>query len=221
MSSDEVVKAIEEKTGDLDSTLTLSASNMDLSALGGSGIDVVIEGDDLDTLRTLAGDMAELLRQTEGTAQIDDGLEDGSQEIRVVVDKNKAMERNLTVAQVYQQVSSALQEENTATSVTLNNESMPVIVVENSGLTRENLAAYTWTVTDSAGEEKTLRLSDVAQVYEAEGFSAIRHDNQVRTLTVSCQIDVYKRQSKMHRGDPSSAWVMARLLSIIGRWTAS
>ena len=189
MSSDEVVKAIEEKTGDLDATLTLSASNMDLSALGGSGIDVVIEGDDLDTLRTLAGDMAELLRQTEGTAQIDDGLEDGSQEIRVVVDKNKAMERNLTVAQVYQQVSSALQEENTATSVTLNNESMPVIVVENSGLTRENLAAYTWTVTDSAGEEKTLRLSDVAQVYEAEGFSAIRHDNQVRTLTVSCQID--------------------------------
>ncbi len=189
MSSDEAVKAIEEKTGDLDCTLTLSGSSMDLSALGGSGMDVVIEGDDLDTLRTLAEDMAELLRQTEGTTQIDDGLESGAQEIRVVVDKNKAMERNLTVAQVYQQVAAALQEENTATNVTLSNESMPVIVVENSGLTRENLAAYTWTVTDSAGQEKTLRLSDVAQVYEAEGFSAIRHDNQVRTLTVSCQID--------------------------------
>lgn len=189
MSSDEAVKAIEEKTSDLDCTLTLSGSSMDLSALGGSGMDVVIEGDDLDTLRTLAEDMAELLRQTEGTTQIDDGLESGAQEIRVVVDKNKAMERNLTVAQVYQQVAAALQEENTATNVTLSNESMPVIVVENSGLTRENLAAYTWTVTDSAGQEKTLRLSDVAQVYEAEGFSAIRHDNQVRTLTVSCQID--------------------------------
>lgn len=189
MSSDEVVKAIEDKTGDLDCTLTLSANSMDLSALGGSGMDVVIEGDDLDTLRALAGDMAELLRQTEGTTQIDDGLESGAQEIRVVVDKNKAMERNLTVAQVYQQVAAALQEENTATNVTLSNETMPVIVVENSRLTRENLAAYTWTVTDSAGEEKTLRLSDVAKVYEAEGFSAIRHDNQVRTLTVSCQVD--------------------------------
>ncbi|MFR1759705.1 MAG: efflux RND transporter permease subunit, partial [Christensenellaceae bacterium] len=189
MSSDEAVKAIEEKTSDLDCTLTLSGSSMDLSALGGSGMDVVIEGDDLDTLRTLAEDMAELLRQTEGTTQIDDGLESGAQEIRVVVDKTKAMERNLTVAQVYQQVAAALQEENTATNVTLSNESMPVIVVENSGLTRENLAAYTWTVTDSAGQEKTLRLSDVAQVYKAEGFSAIRHDNQVRTLTVSCQID--------------------------------
>ena len=32
-------------------------------------------------------------------------------------------------------------------------------------------------------------MSDVAKVYEAEGFSAIRHDNQVRTLTVSCQVD--------------------------------
>ncbi len=189
MSSDEVARAIEEKTADLDATLTVSSTNMDLSALGGSGMDVVIEGDDLDTLRALAEDMAELLRQTEGTTGIDDGLENGAQEIRVVVDKNEAMKRNLTVAQVYQQVAAALEEENTATNVTLNNESMPVIVVENSGLTRENLAAYTWTMTDAAGEEKTIRLSDVAQVKQAEGFASIQHDNQTRTLTVSCQID--------------------------------
>ena len=47
-----------------------------------------------------------------------------------MVDKNKAMEHGLTVAQVYQNIASALQTETTATTLTIGAEEMPVIVAE-------------------------------------------------------------------------------------------
>jgi len=188
ISSQEVARILAEKTADLDCTLDISASTMDLSMLGGSGVSVVIEGNDLDKLREIAGDMTALLKETEGTTQIDDGMEEADTELRVVVDKNKAMNQGLTVAQVYQQVAAAISEEATATNLTLENQSVPVVVMQDSGLDRTNLMAHTWEVTGKDGTSKTVRLSDVAEITEAPGFTAITHNNQTRTLTVSAQI---------------------------------
>ena len=42
---------IEERTKDFDCELKVSASNMDMGALGGSGIQVIINGEDLDELK--------------------------------------------------------------------------------------------------------------------------------------------------------------------------
>ena len=188
-TSAEVAQAIEARTADMPCEVEVQSSNMDLSALGGSGVELLVKGLELDQLERIAQDMAQLLRDTEGTKDVSDGLEDATTETRVVVDKNKAMAQGLTVAQVYQQLAAALKTEATATSVTLENRDYPVIVARDSDLTRKNLKNFVLTATDSQGEEKEVKLSAVAKVTEGAGLSAIRRENQVRSLTVSAAVD--------------------------------
>ena len=45
-------------------------------------------------------------------------------ETRIAVDKNKAMEHGLTVAQVYQEIAAALQTEATATTLTIGSDDL-------------------------------------------------------------------------------------------------
>ena len=88
--------------------LSAQASTMDISMLTGSGISVEITGDDLNTLQEIACDVADIARNTEGTVDVNDGLEDSVPEMRIVVDKEKAIDNGLTTAQVYQFVAQKL-----------------------------------------------------------------------------------------------------------------
>ena len=71
-------------------------------------------------------------------------------ETRIAVDKNKAMEHGLTVAQVYQEIAAALQTEATATTLTIGSDDLPVIVVKSpeDALTREGLMSHEISVTN-------------------------------------------------------------------------
>ncbi len=189
-SSIEVGDLIAEKTADLNCDLSISTSNMDMSALGGSGISIDIKGDDLDTLKTIAKDVGDILRNTKGTDEVSDGLEESSTETRVIVDKNKAMKYNLTVAQVYQAIAATLSNETKSTTLTMESNDYPVVIVKADGdaITRENLKDYKITVTEN-NEEKEISLSEIASISEEEGLTAINRDNSVRAMQVTASID--------------------------------
>lgn len=185
----DVERLIYEKTADLDAEISVSASNMDMSALGGSGIEVVINGRDLDTLAGIANDIAAIASNTEGTANIETGLEDAGEEIRIQVDKDKAMREGLTVVQIYSEISAALRTQSQAAVLTEGNENYPVMLVDGQdGLTRENLEDYTFSVTQNDGEEKQIVLSDIATVTEAASLTSIHRENQSRYMTVTAEI---------------------------------
>ncbi len=57
-----------------------------------------------------------------------DGLEDAAPALQVVVDRNKAMTKSITVAQIYMQVAAALSDTTTVSTVTLDGDSMEMIV---------------------------------------------------------------------------------------------
>ena len=101
-SNAQMAELITGATQDLDCELSVSASTMDMSALGGSGISLEVKGDDVDTLNDISQDLVEMLSGIEGTTEVTGGITEGDMETRIVVDKNKAMEHGLTVAQVYQ-----------------------------------------------------------------------------------------------------------------------
>ena len=91
LNNAELKKEIEKVTKDLDGELTVNMSSMDMSALGDSGIVVRVKGKDLDTLQKVAKDVKEIVEKTEGTQNVTDGTEDNDEELRVVVDKAKAI----------------------------------------------------------------------------------------------------------------------------------
>ena len=191
-SNAQMAELITGATQDLDCEVSVSASTMDMSALGGSGISLEIKGDDLDTLNSISRDVVEMLNGIEGTTDVTGGITQGDMETRIVVDKNKAMEHGLTVAQVYQNIASALQTETTATTLTIGAEEMPVIVVKSQEdtLTREDLMSHKISVTNQqTGETESVPLYDIASAEDTESVSSINRENQVRYMTVTAGVD--------------------------------
>ncbi|NLM52736.1 MAG: MMPL family transporter [Firmicutes bacterium] len=185
-------KAIEGKiralTADLEAKITVNTNNIDLSALTGADIEIIIKGRDLDTLHELASEIALLVAETEGTIDVTTGTEEELTEIRVIVDKNKAMEYGLTVAQIFGEVNSQIARGKTATTLTIANQEFPVIVVaeKTRSVTRDDVADLSFTAPQS-GEE--VRLKEIAEIKEAPSPLTIRREEQERYMSVRAGID--------------------------------
>ncbi len=146
--------------------LAVSTSNMDMSVLGGSGMEIVIQGRDLDTLQAISQDMMDLLGQVEGFIEISNGQEDGAPQIRVTVDKDKAMQYGLTVAQIYSDLSAALTTETTSTTLTVGQDDYDVVIV------------------DDVDKDKAMQYGlTVAQIY-SDLSAALTTETTSTTLTV-------------------------------------
>ncbi len=189
LTSTELAQKITDETSDLGCEVSSSAS-MDISAMAGSGIEVDIAGKDLDTLQKIADDVSEMMKNTEGTDEIEMSSGDPANETRVIVDKNAAMSYSLTVAQVYQTIAEAIKSEQTATTVTLDSKDYPVIVIkdEENLPTLEELSSYPIEVTKD-GEDQTIHLSDIAAVEQADSPSSITHKQYNRYISVTASID--------------------------------
>lgn len=190
----EAAKMVEEACADLDCQVSAQGA-MDMSAymssMSGSGVEVKLRGDDMDALIDAANEITEIMAETEGTVDAKSDLEDSTPEIRIVVDKNKAMENGLTIAQVYQSVSGAISEDKTATSINVDGYSQDVLVVnpEKGGMNESYLKSLTVTSTDRAtGETEEIPLVRIADFEERQSLNSISRENQNRVLTVSAGI---------------------------------
>ncbi len=190
----EAAKMVEEACADLDCEVSAQGA-MDMSAymsaMSGSGVEVKLRGDDMDTLIDAANEVTEILSEAEGTVDAKSDLEDSTPELRIVVDKNKAMENGLTIAQVYQSVSAAITEDKNATSINIDGYSQDVLVVhpEKSGMNKSYLKSLTVTSTDRAtGETEEVPLVRIADFEERQSLNSISRENQNRVLTVSAGI---------------------------------
>jgi len=190
LTNKDVERLILEKTADLDAEITVNTSNVDLSALGGSGIEVLIKGSDLDILASAAEEVAEILRTTEGTRAVKTSMEGAGIETRIIVDKDAAMREGLTVAQIYQELASVLDSGTESTTLSDGPEEFPVIVVsaKQEAITRENIGAYSFTVAGEDGTEKEVRLDEIATITESLSPIAITRENHSRYVTVSAAI---------------------------------
>ena len=187
----DVSAAIEAQVADLDCTVEVQESTMDMSALGGSGVELVITGRGLDEMNAIADDLRGILRSTEGLVDISENSVTGNPETRITVDKYKAMQHGLTVAQIYSELAAELKAENTATTLTLDGTDTPVVVVKPEGQapTRGNIMDHAFTVTNAEGEEETVRLYDIAAKQETDSVSSINRENGARTMSVSAGVD--------------------------------
>ncbi len=190
LSNNEIKEKILDLTKDLNCEISVRTSNMDMSALTGSGVQVVIKGNDIATLQKISGDIANLMTETEGFIDIDDGVADISKELKVTVDKNKAMKYGLTVASVYQSVATAIKQETTSTNLSVESKDYPVVVVqsEKNTITEDNLYSLELDGKENQ-EEVKVKLSDIASIEKVDSLASISHDNNQRYITVSASVD--------------------------------
>ena len=212
-------REIEALCADLPCTVTASGvmSGM-MSYMTGSGVSLSVYGNDMEELQSAARALGQRMSQAEGVVSVSDGLEDAAPALQVLVDRNKAMTKGITVAQIYMQVAAAMSDSTTVSTVTLDGDSMEMIVdaAEDGRLTREKLLELTidpgsgmtsamggstsmssasassglsqLTGEDSGDEDKTFKLGDVAEIRETVSLNTISRDQQRRCITVTASI---------------------------------
>ena len=212
-------REIEALCADLPCTVTASGvmSGM-MSYMTGSGVSLSVYGSDMEDLQSAARALGQRIGQAEGVVSVSDGLEDAAPALQVLVDRNKAMTKGITVAQIYMQVAAAMSDSTTVATVTLDGDSMEMIVdaAEDGKLTREKLLELTidpgsgmtsamggstsmssasassglsqLTGEDSGDEDKTFKLGDVAEIRETVSMNTISRDQQRRCITVTASI---------------------------------
>lgn len=182
-----VSRQIEDLCADMECEVAGSSAMMDMSALSGSGVGVQIFADDMDTLQEGARRAAAVLAEVEGIGEVNDGLEDAAPALHVAIDRNKAMEKGMTVAQIFMELSSALTETKTAATLEINGNSTDVIIEKPEGslLDVQALKEYSFEVTDKEGETEEFILADVAKVEDTSSLTTIQRLGQRRYLTVS------------------------------------
>ena len=212
-------REIEALCADLPCTVTASGvmSGM-MSYMTGSGVSLSVYGNDMEELQSAARALGQRISQAEGVVSVSDGLEDAAPALQVLVDRNKAVTKGITVAQIYMQVAAAMSDSTTVSTVTLDGDSMEMIVdaAEDGKLTREKLLELTidpgsgmtsamggstsmssasassglsqLTGEDSGDEDKTFKLGDVAEIRETVSMNTISRDQQRRCITVTASI---------------------------------
>lgn len=189
-NSESISKEIEAELQSIDGDVVVSGSSSSSSMsamLGDDGVSIKLYGDDLKTLQNTAKDMAEKLAAIDGIDETDNGIGATSGEIKVTVDKTKAAKKSLTVAQVYQQIAAAITSETTSSTLTNSGKDLDVVVIkdENSDVTKNNIKDIKLTYTDKEGNEKTTKLSEVAEISDSESMNSITRSDQKRYIKVS------------------------------------
>ena len=188
-----ICREIEERTADIDCELTISTGMSEMSTMMGSGLSVKVYGDDLDTLTKITQDICDLAATIPGYENISNGQEEPDQVIRLVLDKDAAMRKGLTVAQIFSELNGKMTESTDAATVTIDGEDMKIVVKDGRELlTRENLLDYNFEIqtTDDNGNTVTEDhpLSEFATLKLEEGVQSINRENQSRYMTVTATV---------------------------------
>lgn len=171
--------------------VSVTTSSMDMSVLGGSGVELIVRGPDVDELNRITHDLMDILRGVEGLEEPTNGQEEGTPQLRLVVDKDAAMRCGLTVAQIYSELASALTTETTSTTLTVGAEDYEVVVADERGrLDRDTLMNYEFEVagTGPDAETETHTLSEFASLKDDLSLAAVNRENQQRYMTVSAAV---------------------------------
>lgn len=191
-TNQELKKEIERKTKDIPCDIQVSASAMDMSAMFGAGITIQVKGKDLDKLQSITEDIMTRIQKVDGIEEVTNGMEEGNKEYRITVDKKKAMEYSLTVAQVFQQINAKIKDAQSATTISTDTEELNVYVSddEDVSMDRKDIQKMKIEYTDAMTQKtKKVKLSKIADFSLADSPSSINRNKQSRYMSVSASID--------------------------------
>lgn len=169
---------------------SVSTSNMDMSMMLGSGLEIDIYGNDTDKLLEISEDVMEELSTIKGFEEISNGQEEGADEIRLIVDKTKAMQYNLTVAQVYAELSGLLTTEKEVMTITDQDEEYKVVIIdETEMLTKDNILNHEFKFETKDEDDKEIteyhKMSEFVKQEDGKSLASIKRENQTRYITVT------------------------------------
>ncbi|QSX05506.1 efflux RND transporter permease subunit [Sedimentibacter sp. zth1] len=186
-STENIVETIRNNTKDFNFEVTVSNSNMDMSMLTSGQIVINAYGRELDELREIAKNIGMEISSIKGVTEVDNGLGKVGQDMRVVVDKDKAIEKGLTVAQVYVAISDAIKSDSVTTTLTAEDFDYSVYVKDDRDINITSEKIQDITIQSPMGD--SVKIGDISDIENSEGFSAIRRKGQERYVSITASLE--------------------------------
>ncbi len=182
-----VAEAIRQELAGLAGT-KFAVSVMDsTSMMGGSTSPVVVQisGDDLDMLREISTEVADIVRSTPGTREVTSSMTDGNPEMHIRIDRARAATYGLTPMQVASEIKNAM-DGTVATRYKVDGQEIDVKV----GYTSEGHddVDYLTNLTILTPQGAVVKLSQIATFELAQGPIQITREDQVRKAEVSADL---------------------------------
>lgn len=166
--------------------ISIAEANMTSMMTGTSSpIQIMVKGDDLATLRTIADTYVKLIENIEGIKEVKSDIVEGNPEVKVIIDRSKAAFYGITSYQLANALESGLTGTN-PTTLKLNGEEIQISVSLNSsyGNSVENMKQIL--VPNPRNQQVTV--GDLANFEYDNSPSQINREDQVRTISVSGNI---------------------------------
>lgn len=188
----EIADEILTKCSGLGGEVTVDTSGMGgmMSMMFGEGISIEVYCNDLDTLQEYATKIADTINTVEGAENAYNGIDETTTELRVSVDKEEAVKHGLTVAQVFADLAATMNSETEATELETENDTVTVDVINGTAqeLTEEDIKNHVIETTDFQGNKVSVKLTDIAEISEAQSLNTINRIDQRRYLSVTADV---------------------------------
>lgn len=188
-----ICETITENTKDINCEVSVSNSMMgEMDEMLGSGLQIDINGPELDTLTTISEEIVGMVEQVEGFENVSNGQEEAKEEIHLNIDKDESMRLGLTGAQIYGEISERLTTDQTAITMTTDDTDMDVkIVNETEPLTKENLMNMEFETQKQDEDGKMVseihKLSEFATLDYGKSIAAVNRNNGDRLMSVTAE----------------------------------
>lgn len=151
----------------------------------GTPINIAVKGDDLDVLKDLSEQIAAVTQQVEGTREVKTSLSEGTPEVQVIVNRQKASQYGITAGQVASTVQTAIQGQ-VATRYRSGGDEIDIRVrlADNARKSLQNLRDLT--IVSATGAQ--VPLSELARLDQDTGPDVINRESQVRVVSVTGEI---------------------------------
>ncbi|MDD7209913.1 MAG: efflux RND transporter permease subunit [Lachnospiraceae bacterium] len=188
-------KEIEKKTKKIKcKEITVASSAMGaMSGVFGGGLSVNVYGDDQQKLIEISNDLVKMMNHLDGVESASNGLENADRMLHLKIDRNKAAEHGLTVAQIYQEIAKRTTTEKNAITIDVDDKDVEVnLVDETDKLTYDNIMNLKIETTekDSEGkdEKHTYKLSEFATTDNGYSMDSINREDQKQYITVTGEL---------------------------------
>ena len=184
---DEIV----EKTSDLDCEISVTTTSNDTMSLMGSGLSIMVKGRDLDTIREYVKEVVDVMEDTPGVIDINDGLDDTTPCLIIHVDKVRAMEYKLTTAQVYAEVMKAMMPSTATANLAAENKDYDIYVIadDQKDTTLDDIKNLTFDYVDKKGRNAKVPLRNIVTFEETDTLNIIQRDAQTKYIAITANVD--------------------------------
>ena len=187
----DIQKEIVAKTEDLECEISVETTSNDTASMMGSGLSIMVKGRDLEKIREYTKEVIAIMEDTPGVVDIEDGLSDTTPCLKIHVDKIKAMEYQLTTAQVFTEVMKVMMPSTSTSSLIADTKDYDIYVIsdDQKDTKLEDIKKLTFNYTDREGNTEEVPLSKIVTFETTDTLNVINRDAQTKYISVTANVD--------------------------------